>query len=147
MFKPLFSIFIPGQPKAVQSFRFTRNGRKYQPKEVVEWKTYIKIMAMKELPDHFIRVDDRPLHVEYRFVYSPPKSMRKRDRAYMEQGIPVYKTTRPDLGDNLRKGLNDALTGVVWGDDSLIVSDKGEKVYGDEPGIHIEVSEYEYPEE
>ena len=48
MFKPLFSIFIPGQPKAVQSFRFTRKGRKYQPKEVVEWKTYIKIMDGEE---------------------------------------------------------------------------------------------------
>ena len=41
----LIILHYPGVPKAVQSVRFARIGnfmQKYQPKDVMEWKNYIK---------------------------------------------------------------------------------------------------------
>ena len=39
----------------------------------------------------------------------------------IEEGGLIYKTSRPDLQDNLCKGLFDALSGIVFKDDSQIV--------------------------
>lgn len=50
-------------------------------------------------------------------------------------------TSKPDV-DNLVKGIFDCFNGVVWRDDGQ-VCDIGriKKVYGDQPGVEIEVSE------
>lgn len=47
----------------------------------------------------------------------------------------IYKTSRPDLIDNLNKALFDAATGIIYLDDSQIVSVNDQKKYfGDPPG-------------
>jgi Holliday junction resolvase RusA-like endonuclease len=54
----------------------------------------------------------------------------------------IYKHTRPDLTDNLAKGLFDAMESVVFINDSLIVSlDDVKKYYGIQPRIEIELEE------
>ena len=58
--------------------------------------------------------------MEYEFVFPPLKSMKKKTIQDIEAGEIIYKITKPDLEDNLKKGLNDAMTGIVWTDDSRI---------------------------
>lgn len=126
------ALSFPGRPRAVQSVRFARIGpflRKYQPQEVVEWKNLIALQAQTQLPPGFSAFDGVPLRliVEYRFA--PPKSMPKRDLRALQAGAAFYKTTKPDLSDNLNKGLLDALTGLVWKDDALIAQVHARKLY------------------
>ena len=131
---------FPGEPKSVQSFRFTRQGRKYQPKDVTEWKGYIRCMAQEQLPPEFAPLDCG-VNIHVIFVFTPPKSMKKADKDKIEAGLTVYKTTRPDLTDNLFKGVIDALTGICWTNDSRICKERAVKVYGREPRITIEFRE------
>lgn len=52
----------------------------------------------------------------------------------------VHVTKKPDLS-NLIKSLEDALNGVLWVDDSQIVTFTAQKVWGPEDGVSLEVTE------
>ena len=52
---------------------------------------------------------------------------------------PFWHTSTPDL-DKLVRCVKDALTGVLWKDDSQVaLMPAVRKVYGDEPGVMIEI--------
>lgn len=137
------SLNFQGEPKAVQSVRFARIGnfiRKYQPKEQIDWKNYLKMQAMEQLPPGFAPFQEI-VHLKARFCFSPPKSWTKAKMQGFMLGTKYYKVTRPDLNDNLLKGVCDALTGIIWHDDGLIASVESEKVYSPRAGIFLEVSD------
>lgn len=124
---PLGTLFLrfPGNPVPVQSARFARNGRPYQPQEVLNWKRFIHVSARHQtsaLRTHArpCVFDHGPLQVEIVYHFSLPKTARKAAKDAASLGVPVRKATRPDVTDNLNKGLVDALTGVVWPDDGII---------------------------
>ena len=49
----------------------------------------------------------------------------------IRNGEIFYKNTKPDLPDNLKKLVNDAMSGLVYEDDSLIVTENDTaKYYG-----------------
>ena len=67
-----------------------------------------------------------------------PKSASKARRALAEEGRD-YHTGRPDL-DNVLKAVADGLNGVVWRDDAQVAETVVRKVYGETPGVEIEVT-------
>lgn len=126
-------LIFEGIPKAVQSVRFAKIGnfvKSYQPKEVVQWQNYLKILTKHQLPEGFKIFDGLPLFVRMDFIYTVPKSYKKAMHEQVKRGELVYKITRPDVTDNLAKGLIDALTGIVWQDDSIIAESNPRKFYG-----------------
>lgn len=48
--------------------------------------------------------------------------------------------SKPDL-DNLLKGLLDALTGVCWEDDCQVARIEARKVYAQQPGVNVWITE------
>lgn len=138
---PVIELTIPGEPMAVQSVRSVMAGkfiRHYQPAGVVNWKSYISAYAASQLPDCWSPLAG-PLLVQYLFVFGPLKSFSKKTKNRIHDGVRIYKDTKPDLSDNLKKGLNDALTGILWTDDSQIAAETAEKVYGESPRIEIRI--------
>ena len=130
------------EPLAVQSARFYRAGKKirsFQPEKVKDFKSFIRYAAKEQLPDGF-GILDGPLSLEADFIFTPPKSLAKKELKKIKSGGIVYKTTRPDLTDNLMKAVADALTGIVWCDDSRICEVKSRKRYGTFPGIILRIS-------
>jgi Holliday junction resolvase RusA-like endonuclease len=79
---------------------------------------------------------DCALRLRVTAVFAVPVSWSKRDKAAAIGGL-IRHTSKPDC-DNLVKTL-DALNGVVWRDDSLIVEVVIRKFYGEVPGLHIEI--------
>ena len=67
------------------------------------------------------------LHVLFR--------MRKLKSMPKDRPLPIVK---PDL-DKMIRSIKDALTGILYQDDAQIVSLHARKVYGDEPGVDIEL--------
>ena len=136
-----FTAFISCTPKAIQSVRSFVAGKKimhYQPKDVVDWKTYIKVSILSKLDKEWEPLEG-PVYVAVTYIFAPRKTEKKRVLDMLEEGKWVYKTTRPDL-DNLGKGFYDACTGVLWKDDSQIAYKEENKVYGKKEGIMICVS-------
>jgi Holliday junction resolvase RusA-like endonuclease len=79
---------------------------------------------------------DCALRVRVTAVFLPPASWSGKKRREALAGI-VRPTGKPD-GDNLLKCVGDALNGVVWRDDSLVVEWVIRKFYGERPMLVIE---------
>lgn len=86
------------------------------------------------------RLLDGPLHV--RIVFFTPRPQGHygsgRNRAVLRASAPLFPTTRPDVL-KLARGVEDALTGVCWRDDSLIVIERLEKHYGEPARAVVEI--------
>lgn len=70
-----------------------------------------------------------PLELVASFYFVKPKSV-KRD----------YPSVRPDTTKLLR-GLEDALTGIVWRDDAQVVQQHAFKSYADEAHVYVTVQQ------
>jgi Holliday junction resolvase RusA-like endonuclease len=79
---------------------------------------------------------DCALRVRVTAIFLPPASWSGRKRREAIAGI-VRPTGKPD-GDNLLKCVGDALNGVVWRDDSVVVEWVIRKFFGEQPMIMIE---------
>ena len=133
---------ILGIPKPKQSFRYTKKGIKYTPKEVEQMESNLQAQIVAQLPKGFIPFTRAVVVKKLWFVFPPVKAMRKKDRIIIEQGGYIPKTTQPDLTDNLSKGLYDAMEGIVYNNDSQICAeDQKRKYYGVVPRIEIEIEE------
>ena len=95
-----------------QSARKGKNGF-YQPSEIKDFQRYIAFLAWLQLPKDY-QITKNMIFVEKLLYSYETKNNRKK---FIEQ----YKKTRPDLSDNINKALFDALTGIVYHDDSQIV--------------------------
>lgn len=139
--KPSVEFRLDIQPKAIQSVRFASRGgfvQTFQPKANKEWKLLVKSETFKQLPPSWKPLEG-PLWVEIVYVFAPLKSFRKADRELIEHGGLIFKETKPDVNDNLNKGLFDAFTGVLWGDDAQVAWSASQKAFGKVPGIHVAV--------
>jgi Holliday junction resolvase RusA-like endonuclease len=78
-----------------------------------------------------------PLAVAMRFeVVRPASHYGKRG---LRSSAPKYPTTRPDVL-KLARAVEDALTGVVWRDDALIVDEQLVKRYGEQARLVVFVA-------
>lgn len=67
-----------------------------------------------------------PLKVDVVAVFPRLKSMRKKTRPMLRE----WKSTKPD-NDNMEKAVWDALTGLLWHDDSQIADNRFRKFFAD----------------
>jgi len=119
-----------------QSVRFTRSGRSYKPKKIVDYQAYVIKLVSDQLPEGFEIIPAGTLifidQLHYQYAY--PKAFSKKKR---QQGK-IYKPTKPDLQDNLNKAFLDALEGVVYEQDQNIVCINNlEKFYGETDKITL----------
>ncbi len=89
--------------------------------------------APEKLIDQAIRVDT--------IFYMPRPKNHYRTGKYADQlkdTSPVLHIKKPDR-DNLDKLVLDALTGVIWTDDSLVCDGRIQKVYDRKPRIEVKI--------
>ena len=128
-----FELYI--KPLAHQSFRIGRNGIRYKPKKIVDYQRNIKVLILEQLPKDFdIITSGSEIKVNYiEYIYSYPKSFSKKKR------VKTFKTTKPDLQDNLNKAFFDSLEGIVYEQDQNIVEiNRMSKFYGETDQIRVE---------
>jgi Holliday junction resolvase RusA-like endonuclease len=142
------TINIPGIPQPKQSIRAriinTKAGKSfihtYQKKEVVENERSIKMIIMEQLPNGFMPIQGGIRVKKLHYIFPPVSSLKKAEINHINAGGFIPKTTKPDLTDNLNKGLFDAMQGIVFINDSQICSMNNlEKSYGQTPGIKLEL--------
>ena len=119
-----------------QSVRFTRSGRSYKPKKIMDYQSYVIKLVSDQLPEGFEIIPAGTLifidKLHYQYAY--PKSFSKKKK---QQGK-IYKETKPDLQDNLNKAFLDALEGLVYEQDQNIVCINNlEKYYGETDKITL----------
>jgi Holliday junction resolvase RusA-like endonuclease len=128
--KPL-GFFVAGQPGTKGSARaFVRGGRAIITNDAGEkakcWAAKVTDAAREAMAG--AAPFDGPVVVG--IVFHLPRPQSHYLRGQLRASAPIYVTTKPD-GDKLVRCSWDALTGVVFTDDSRIVEWSGSKVYSD----------------
>jgi Holliday junction resolvase RusA-like endonuclease len=93
-----------------------------------------------EAAKHVTEVSYEPIRLSLTFTFCRPKShftTRKGVRT-LKDSAPSHKTGKPDC-TKLARAVEDALTGIIWQDDSQVVELHVWKVWGDTEGVHIGV--------
>ncbi len=130
-------IIVPGKPEGkgvARVFHHKQLNRMMAmtPEKTSNYMALIQHYAMLQRPAELL---DEPLELEFVAYSLKPKAAKKRK----------YPTVKPDLS-NIQKGLEDALSGIIFRDDALIVSVISKKRYTDnEPRLEIfirKMSEY-----
>lgn len=130
------------QPKQSARFKAQKFGKKtfmksYQPDKVIQNERNLAFDAKSQIPEGFIPFGEA-IKVKAVFVFPPLKGFTKSKLNALSTGAIIYKTTKPDLTDNLMKGTMDALNGIVFTDDAVIAEVESKKIYGLIPRIELE---------
>ena len=137
-------LVIYGEPIAQGRPRFTTvNGfaRAYDPAKSRNFKQWVRLCAIQEVKklDGF-KPFEKACVVDVTFFRHIPSSWSKKKRMEADGGI-IRPITRPDCG-NYEKGFYDALTGIIWVDDSIITDKHVRKRYtADLARIELTVTE------
>jgi Holliday junction resolvase RusA-like endonuclease len=108
------------------------------------WKHEVKVAAMAAIiwddgdKRYYPPPLEGPLMLSLRFYVQRPKSHH--GKRGLRPSAPAYPTTRPDVL-KLARGVEDALTGICYRDDSQIVVELLSKHYGDPPRVEVEVEQ------
>ena len=119
-----FAVVAYGVPAPQGSKRHVGGGRMIeQSKRVAPWRTDVKHAALAvidSLPGW--RLLDGPLAVAMTFTFPRPKGHWRtgRNAHLLRDAAPARPAGIPDLS-KLARSTEDALTGVVWADDSRVV--------------------------
>jgi Holliday junction resolvase RusA-like endonuclease len=132
---------IPGEPVPQARPRASRQGNRvimYDPPKSREYKQFVALIAKQHAPK-IPYEGELDVHLK---IYRPiPKSTSKKNRELKNAGIkrPIVK---PD-NSNYAKGIEDALNGIVYKDDSQIVDLRVSKFYSDDPRVEVRIRELE----
>lgn len=141
-----FSLIVYGTPAPAGSkrpFKIRKGGVETGQVVTVDasrraapWKQTIKQQAGEVMQgQELLRV---PLAVRFTFYVRRPKGH------YGKHGVrasaPAFPATKPDVL-KLARAVEDALSGIVYGDDAQIVSEKLFKCYGEPERVEIEIKE------
>jgi Holliday junction resolvase RusA-like endonuclease len=111
----------------------------YTPKKTVAGENKIATAGALAMISHEIQAG--PLELTVDAYFKIPASWPKAKRADALAGR-IRPTSKPDW-DNIGKLASDALNGVVWLDDSQIVSASTQKFYAGDPSTVITVRSWE----
>jgi len=151
-----FIFFVPGEPAPAGSKRAIPIYNRHTGKFVVDkagrpvigvtdaskrsrpWKDRISALAAEAWKGPLL---DEPIALTLRFIMPRPGTHfgSRRGEKYLKQCAPTWHSISPDL-DKLARAAADAMTGVVFRDDCLIVAQIVTKFYGDRPGVQIRVA-------
>ena len=140
----MIELFVHGKPRTAGSksgFLNKVTGKiimtpagKYQK----SWMEAVKWAAIeKGYNGKFIL--EKAIKLSIQFIFLRPKRHLKKNGELTKSARP-YHTTRPDLC-KLTRAVEDALTGLIWRDDSQIITHCTSKAYGSPQGCYIKIEE------
>jgi Holliday junction resolvase RusA-like endonuclease len=127
-------LMIPGKPIAKKRPRFARRGNfvtTYNDQQTEEGK-FICLMQT-QTKQHKPIPAGTAIYLNLYFLLPIPKGTSQKK---IDSGL--AHTKRPDL-DNLIKFVKDCANGILWHDDSQVVSVEAHKYYGTEPATKIQI--------
>jgi len=142
--------FVPGIPApggSKRGFAIKKGGAFTGRVAIVEaggqrtkdWRAACAMVANDHRPPELFRT---ALKVDFAFVMPRPKyhyHTSKAKAGQLREDAPNFHTSAPDR-TKLTRSTEDALKGIVWADDALIVAGHTSKAYGERPGCTITVS-------
>lgn len=133
---------VPGSPIGQGRPKFsTINGhaKAYDPEKSRNYKAYVKLLATQAMREQGFTMIEGPCCLDILAFFEVPKSKSKKFKERALMGI-ERPTKKPDLS-NIVKGIEDALNGLVYRDDSSLVYLSCTKYYSDIPRVEVIIRE------
>lgn len=127
----------PVEQARPRATRFGKGIRLYDPEKVTIFKRQLGMLAKQQMLDRGLEPLDGPLEVCMEFYRPVQASISKKERSRRLSGV-HRPTVKPDL-DNYIKSTSDALNGILWADDNLIISLEAKKFYAERPHLTVEI--------
>lgn len=145
---PVLRFFVAGEPKTAGSKRAFvipgKNGGK--PRAIVtddnvrsrDWKTDVQKTAVVAYGMTPLWMG--PMEVRLTFYRLRPKGHYRtgKNSHLLRDDVPAWPHVIPDVL-KLARGVEDALSGIIWRDDAQIVGERLDKRFGDKPGVEVEI--------
>jgi len=123
------------KPMGKASVRVTRNGS-HMPQTTKDFMNNIAWEFRKAFVGH--RISLKPIRMDITATFAVPPSISKKER--LRRLEMKYHTFKPDR-DNIEKGVQDALNGLAYKDDSQVCDGRTLKLWGEEDSVEIEIVE------
>lgn len=132
-----YEFYFEIEPVQQQRPRFARRGRyvhTYDPPKTANFKKQLRQLAAEQYQGTPLEGE---LYVTAKFYRPIQKSLSKKEHVRRASGVhrPIVKS---DLSNYL-KSFEDALNGIIWRDDAMIVHEEIDKFYSDEPHIELKI--------
>ena len=124
-------IKIPGEPIGKGRPRLGK-GRTYTPEKTQRWEQAAAWEARRQYQGEPL---EGAIDLDVEAVFAIPKSWPKWKREAAEDAL-ISHTVKPDAS-NVLKAVEDALSGILFHDDSQIASVSIDKWYGSEPSVRV----------
>ena len=108
-----------------------------------DWKNAVASAAHAACFHEIDSLREGPLSLTMTFYLPRPKGHFRKDGSLTPRA-PLRPITRPDT-QKLARGTTDALTGIIWRDDSQIVAEHLAKHYGEPARVEITINPLEQP--
>ena len=92
-----------------------------------DWRALVQDRAKEAMKD--MEMTESAVKFIVHFVYQRPKYHYGKDGKVKSQYVAAYPKVKPDLTKVIR-AVEDALTGIVWKDDTQVVAGQYRKTYG-----------------
>ena len=135
---------VPGSPIGQGRPKFsTINGhaKAYDPEKSRNYKAYVRMLATQAMQETGFERIDGPCNLVIQAYFEVPKSKSKKFREAALSGL-EYPTKKPDI-DNIIKAIQDALNGLAYKDDALIVKLGVVKLYSEIPRVEVTLIEWD----
>jgi Holliday junction resolvase RusA-like endonuclease len=139
---------VPGPPVAT-----ARAGRHFNPKtgkahsftpaKTADFKNQVRLEFHCAYPN-FIPVSG-PISMNLKIYMPIPQSMTKRERAIAESDETALPHIKKPDGKNIRWGIEDALEGLAFVNDSQVCKYSDSKTYSPRPRVEISISQIQLP--
>lgn len=131
----VIDIVVRGTPRPQGSKRHIGKGVMVESSKYVgDWRADVRANAVVECAARHHQADRAPYAIVTDFRFRRPKGHYRTKNGEpsgeLKESAPKHHVTKPDL-DKLQRAIKDALSGVVWADDSQVVSMDGSKAYDD----------------
>ena len=125
------------EPQQQERPRATGRGkfiRMYDPPKTAKFKKKLRALAAEMYHDAPLEGE---IYLKVAFYRKTQKSLSKKEHDRRVSGThrPIVK---PDASNYL-KAFEDALNGIIWADDAMIVHEEIDKYYSDDPRIEVEI--------
>jgi Holliday junction resolvase RusA-like endonuclease len=104
------------------------------------WREDVRAAAREAIGQQAGWPLDGPCAVELLFTRRRPQSHygKRRGASYVKDSAPSLPTTRPDLL-KVARAVEDALSGITWHDDAVIVDEHLRKRWGEREGVTVTI--------
>lgn len=126
-----------GRPRFVSRYNPATGkafGQAHTPEQTIVYENLVRTEYAIQTKN-FRFPDDAMLDMRIKAFYSIPKSVSKKKKEMMLEGL-IRPTKKPDM-DNVLKVVADSLNQVAYKDDTQIVDAQCRKFYSEQPRVEI----------